>query len=224
MNVREQLQARLNDEETYATTLLVILLDLYGAKATRWTPETVAAELADDLGVTLPRGNVDRLFCGIGILTSNDFFKRLPVFAQYCNVLSGNDFRPEIVEPPDAVECGWGILEGLLISPPDEDEPFTDEIRYFVGAICQAEGLLDPPDVLRIALFEKGVANYGGMSATEPSAFQAQFEDQAKHRQEIVETLHEETKALFQQLESLPLKNGRVKGLLDRLQDGGWRG
>jgi hypothetical protein len=226
---RQQLRTKLADEETFATVLITIILDLYGTDALQWSPDTLTMEILDDFAIELPSSNLDKIMCAIGLLTTNDFFKRLPVFVQYCNILAGDDFRPETIEPPDAVECGWGIVEGLLLSPPDEDEPFTEEIRYFIGKVLAAEGITDPPDVLGIALLDgpstAGYSpDYSGMVLTDDTAFANQFQDQQQHRQDVIDTIREQTSELVRQLSLLPLQNGHVHGLMEKLQAGGWRG
>lgn len=226
---RQQLRARLADEETFATVLITIVLDLYGTEALEWSPDTLVMEIHDDFALDLPRSCLDKIMCSIGLLTTNDFYKRLPVFMEYCNVLAGDDFRPETVEPPDAVECGWGIVEGLLLSPPDEDEPFTEEIRYFIGKVLAAEGITDPPDVLAIALLDGPSTadyspDYSGMALGDDTSFQVQWQDQQQHRQDVINTIREQTSELIRQLANLPLRNGRTEGLMEKLQSGGWRG
>jgi hypothetical protein len=223
---RQKLKDKLADEDTFATVILTIVLDLYGMDALQWTDKTLFQEIRDDFALDLPKSNLDKLMVGIGLVTTNDFFKRLRVFMEYCNVLSGSDFKPDLVVPPDAMECGWGIVEGLLLSPPDEDEPFTDEIRYFIGKVLDAEGIKDPPDVLAIALSEGSsnyTPNYADMPMGDDQAFANSFQDQQQHRQEIVDTIHEQTTQLIRQLEELPLQNGRAADLMSRLQQGGWR-
>ena len=219
---RQKLRNVLANEESFATVLFTVLLDMYGMDAVTWTPDTIQQEVLDDFALELPRGNLDKLMCAIAIVTSDDFFKRLPVFMQFCNVLSGNDFQPEVVQPPDAVECGWGIVEGLLLSPPEEDEPFTEEIRCYLGKALQEEGIDDPPDVLAIAIMEP--ADYSGMTLTDDQQFSNEFQDRQQHRQDVAETIKEETMTLLKQLAELPLQNGRTHDLVERLSNGGWRG
>ena len=91
---------------------------------------------------------------GIHLLTSDAFYKSTPTFIEVCNVLSGGLYDPATWDPADALECAWGITEAMLLAPPDEDdeEPFSREIRAYIGAALDQEGILNPPDVLRIAV------------------------------------------------------------------------
>lgn len=224
---KSQLQAKLADEQTYATVLITIVLDLYGMDALQWSPDTLTMEIQDDFAMNLPQSNLDKLMCAIGIITSDDFFKRLSVFLNYCNILSGGDFTPQQVVPSDALECAWGIVEGLLLSGSDEDEPFTNEIRYYLGRVLDAEGIKDPPDVLAIALRDgpspgNYSPDYSGMALQDADMFQVGFENQQDRGKEITESIRDNTVDLLKQLGELPLLNGRAHDLMQKLQGGGW--
>src|SRR5690606_17234680 len=123
---------------------------------TRWHPDTIRLELAEELRLPLqrvPPWNGAKLNAAIGLLTSDDFLRRPKRFIAYCNILSNQgDFRPDLFDPADADECAWGITEALLLRAPLEtDEPFSEEIRYYLGAALQREGIKEPPDVLKLA-------------------------------------------------------------------------
>src|SRR4051812_37638652 len=82
----------LADEQSYATTLLAVLLDTYGTEATAWDPETIRLEIESDFELQLPPTNFDRLMAGVGILTRDDFYTAVPDFIWYCNILSGSSY------------------------------------------------------------------------------------------------------------------------------------
>jgi hypothetical protein len=119
-----------------------------------WHPGTILLEIRDDFGVELPPGNFARLMAGIHLVTSDAFYKSAPTFVEICNVLSGGIYDPATWDPADALECAWGITEAMLLAPPEDDdeEPFSREIRAYIGAALDEEGILNPPDVLRIAI------------------------------------------------------------------------
>jgi hypothetical protein len=228
MDARKNIRQLLTDETTFATTLLVLLLDMYGPDALEWDPQTVVLEFADDFGVELSRENLDKLMTAREIFTSDDFFRRLPIFVQFCNILAGDDVRPDMFNPADAAECAWGIVEGLLICPPEDDEPFCDEIRYYVGKALDDEGIKNPPDVLRIALYASdgepsSEADFGSMSLTDPAMFGGEFQIQQSKADEISRMIKENLNDLIRQLHSLPLQTGRTEALLEKIQAQGWR-
>jgi hypothetical protein len=186
-----------------------------------WHPGTILLEVRDDFGVELPRGNFDRLMAGIHLVTSDAFYKSTPTFIEVCNVLSGGLYDPATWDPADALECAWGITEAMLLSPPDDDEeePFSDGIRAYIGAALDEEGILNPPDVLRIAIRGDGHNRAARVSS--------QFDDpetrgnisraEAAKVAEINDRIRENLRMLVDQLGALHLGHGDARALAGRL-------
>lgn len=204
--------------DSYATTLLVLFVDRYGTEALSWHPETIAMQVGEDFAVEVPRVNMDRLLAAITLVTTNYFYKRLSVFNDTCNVLSGDDFNPGVFQPADTADCAWGITEALLICPPDEEEPFTDEIRYYVGQLLRNEGYVQAPDILRIALGADLSDQIHDTFAEDPDMFQALHENQTEKTQQCEQLIRENLERLLSQIEALPLANGSAEQLRDRLR------
>lgn len=213
---RARLQKLLSDPTTYALTLILIVLDRYGTEALEWAPGTVADELDSDLQVRLPELLVAKISVANTLLTTDRFFWDLGTFNTVCNVLSDSLPTPGVVMLPDAAEIGWGITEGLLIYPPDQDEPFSVEIRKYIGHVCQHEGLLDPPDVLGIGIAPRPRVDHSLAPDIHQSVAAA-----AKSRQQAIATMiRENLQQLLVQLSGVPLENGDPRGLLDHVQRG----
>jgi len=200
--------------------LVVILLDEFGTEALTWSAETIRLELEDSFNVKLPPNNVDKLMAGTNLLTSDDFYKRPQCFIQICNILSDDDFDPTVFDPADSSEMAWGITEALLLYPPDEDEPFSNEIRHYVGRVLAEEGITSPPDVLKIALQDVSLTDPGFVSADDPEMYEAYFSLQSRKSAEVTEMLQRQIQELMSQLQSLVLLSGDVKDLLNRLKGG----
>jgi len=214
-----QLSAAWVDENTFATTMLIMLIDRYGTEALEWSPETLLMEIEEDYGIDLPSPNADRLMTAIDILTSDNFYNSLPDFIQQCNILSGDSYDPRSWDPADASEVAWGITEVLIIEPPDGEEPFNDEIRAYIGATLDAEGIIQPPDVLKIAV--RGVADLVGQISGEfsddPVMFGAIYEFESSKTQSINEYVKGNLLKLANQLEQLPLKVGQTAGVVQKV-------
>lgn len=222
---------RLGERDTFATTLLTIAIDTYfdpqkGAAAilgpNRWSLETIIMELEDDYNVRIPQLCQDKLFVAINLVTSNDFFKRTRRFIDTCNVLAGSELS-RAFDPADAMECAWGMTEALLLLPPedqDADYEFCEEIRHYLGKVLDEEGIREPPDLLRLAIrpTTTGQADYGDMPVDDPASFSMMYEVQADRSLEIKEMLERELLELFNELASLPVKNGNTADLLKRIQ------
>lgn len=210
----------LESSDSYATTLLITVMDVYGTEMLTWSPETLRLEIADDFHANPPQNVFDRLLTATSLLTTDDFYKSLPDFINFCNILSGDSYDPETWDPADATEIAWGITEGLLICPPDDDDPdpFSEEIVSYIGQVLDAEGILNPPDVLRIAIRSRD--HIGAVTADyqdDPVMFNAIFDTETSKTTEINNAVIRGLQQLSRQLEALPLRNGTTKGVVQRL-------
>lgn len=213
MSAPVKLSSVLADDTAYATTLLTIVVDTYGTDALSWAPETLVMEINDDFSITLPPGNTDRLMTAIQLLTTDDFFKSLPDFVNFCNILSGDTYDPRNWDPADAAEIAWGITEGLIINPPDDDDenPFTEEIVAYIGAVLDQEGIINPPDVLKIALRDNNPNTAIGDFSDDPEMFDAVYDFEQSKTDGITQMLKSNLSRLSQQLAALPLRSGNAK-------------
>lgn len=184
-----------------------------------WDPGTIALEVEDEFDVELPQLSLDKLVVGIQILTTDRFYKSLPDFISFCNVLSGDTYRPDMWDPADAEEVAWGVTEALLIYPPedDDDEPFTDEIRAYIGSVLDQEGLINPPDILRIALRQARVSPSIDDFSDDPTMFNAVYDLEEGKRQDIEHTIRMRTRLLAAQFRALKLDNGNVEQIVKML-------
>jgi hypothetical protein len=191
-----------------------------GENCYTWAPGTILLEVRDDFGVELPAASFARLMAGIHLVTSDAFYKSAPTFVEVCNVLSGGLYDPATWEPADALECAWGITEAMLLAPPDEDDedPFSDSIRAYIGAALDEEGILDPPDVLRIAI--RGGGHDQAVRAVaqhDPGTREAiRGTEEAKVR-EINDRVRSNLRALIGQLGALDLAHGDAGALAGKL-------
>ena len=218
--IRAAYKAAFTHPQAFTTTIITALLDLYGTEALTWDPETIRLELAGDLDVSTPPANFDRLMQGIELLTSDAFYKSLPDFIQACNILAGDTYDPEAWDPADSREVAWGITEALLLSPPEEDDenPFIPDITAYIGEVLDAEGIITPPDVLRIATRQSGgAAAVAGIFSDDPIMFDMVYETERSKTDDINQAVRTGLTELSQQLEALPLRNGSTKDIVKKI-------
>lgn len=197
--------------QSFATTLLLAFMSRYGSEGLEWTPQTIQDEIRDDYGILLTPGNFNRLMAGIAILTSDRFYKSLPDFIALANVLSGGTLDPLTFDPVDALEAAWAISEAVLIerlfldpSKEPDDEPFTTEIRAYLGKVLDDEGIIRAPDVLQLAIRDGDPEGKALESASEdPDLASAIMETEASKTDEIVMLVKERFQLLLQQLAAL---------------------
>lgn len=210
------------NEESMATTLVTLFLDRYGPEGLGWDPMTIHSEVQDDFNVTLPQPVFDRLMAGVALVGTDAFYRSLPDFIHLCNILGGDDYDPTVFDPADAAECAWGITEALLLSPPDDEEenPFGEEIVAYIGEVIAAEGMIKPPDILRLGLKDGGrslVERVNYDYSDDPVMFQAIWDMEKSRTDDINNTIKARLGRLVQQLEALPLDNGDTKDVVERL-------
>lgn len=215
---KKVLQEAWKSRETFGCVLLTMFLDRFGTEALGWEPATIAMEVEEEFDVELPQLSLDRLIVAIQILTTDRFFKSLPDFITFCNVLNGDEYSPDSWDPADAEEVAWGITESLLIAPPEENDPFTDEIRGYIGKVLDSEGIINPPDILRIALREARVSPSIGDFSDDPEMFNAVYDLETGKTEDINQTIRFKTKLLVAQLRALHLENGKTEAVAAMLE------
>jgi hypothetical protein len=208
-----------NPQDTFATVLLVLFLDRFGTEALEWSPDTITLEVEEEFNVDLKPLALDKLMVGIQLLTTNKFYKSTPDFVSFCNILNGESYRPDMWDPADAEDVAWGITEAMIVYPPEDDdpEPFTEEIRAYIGSVLDDEGLINPPDVLRIALRQARVSPTIEDFSDDPSMFNAVYDLEEGKRSDIENTVKQRINQLQQQLQTIQLENGSTQEVLKAL-------
>jgi hypothetical protein len=206
-------------KETFSSVLLTMFLDRFGTEALEWDPSTMVMEIEEEFNVDLPQLVFDKLAVAVQLLTTDRFYKSLPDFISFCNVLGGDVYQPDMWDPADAEEVAWGITESMLISPPEDSEPFTQEIRAYIGAVLDSEGILNAPDILRIALRKARVSPNIEDFSDDPEMFSAIYTLEEGKTSDINNTIVLKTKLLAAQLAALHLDNGNTKEIAEMLQN-----
>jgi len=195
------LRKKLLDENAYATTILVIVMDVIGPEILQWHPSTIKAEVEESFSIKFPKYSFDRLMAAITVVTTDSFFKDLPAFVKLANILSGSEFDPAVVDLADTGECAWAVTEALLLTPPEVEQPFDEQIRAYVGAILEEEG------------DEKDFAY-----SDDPEFFSAIYKNQKSSADEIDNVVSAMLGELIQELQGIPLENGQTEDLVNNLK------
>jgi hypothetical protein len=215
---RGPIRELLLNPDTFATTMVVALIDVYGTEFLAWSPETTRMETEEDFSFKWRATNFDRLMAGIALLKTDSFYRSLPDFIELCNILSGSGATPGVFDPADALECAWGITEALLLSPPDSDEPFDEEIRAYIGKVVEMEGIIVPPDILKIGILDQDrkhriTADF----SDDPEMFNAVWDTEAQKTEEINEVVKARLFALVSQLQAVRLQNGNTEEIAKKM-------
>lgn len=196
-----------------------MFLDRFGVEGLQWDPGTITLEVEEEFDVDLPQASLDKLLVAINLVTSDAFYRSLPDFVMFCNVLSGDTYRPDMFDPADSAEVAWGLTEGLLLSPPEDDQdgPFSDEIRAYIGAVLDQEGIINAPDVLKIALRKANVSDAANEFSDDPDMFNAIYDVEAGKTAEVDNIIRAKVQMLLGQLQALQLRNGTTGAVVKTL-------
>lgn len=224
MELNVKLKSILSSPNVFASTLLVFVFDRFqmpwleaGApedeEPLQWAPSTFKLEIAEHYGVLLPDHIIDRLMAAINIVTTDDFWTRLPRFIRLCNILSGDDYDPDVFDPADVDEIAWGVTEASLLSPRD-DKDFDDTVLNYIAFMCRWEGVARPAGVLAIG---NHIGSELDQFIDDPELYNHISSVQSEKIQMINELVSERTEELFKQLAELPLQHGESKDLIANL-------
>ena len=211
-------QKLLQSEDTYATTLLLVVADRYGLEGLEWHPRTIKMQLESDFGVELPKNTLDKVMAAIAIVTTDAFFKDLVRFIELSNILAGDDFNPTVFEPADSAEMAWAIAEAMVLFPAEGKDPFNEEIQGYVGSVLKEEGYVRPPKILSFATDADFSSQVEFDFQDDPEMFQAVYANQSAKAEEIDTLVMDNLRELFNQITSLPLKNGDTSQIKERIQ------
>jgi hypothetical protein len=207
---KNKLQAALASEETFATSLMAIVLSNYGTEAFEWDAEALLLQLRDDFNARLPKLNVDKLMSLMVAMTTNQFQLSWEVFSQTCSALNGDEANFSDFYPIDAEDIAWGVTEVWLNDPPAVENgtsEFSHEVARYAGVIMANNAIWRLPDFLRwIELPEENPAVALDTAFDEdPAMFSAVYTMQQANADYLKDYVTEKTKALKQELKQLPI-------------------
>ncbi len=206
---------------SFATTLLMLFIDAYGTEGLTWHPTTIQMEVEDDFRVDVPAANFDRLMTAISLLTENSFFVSLPDFVRSCVSFNGHYIPSTSMALADSADCAWGMTEAMLLAPPDTAEPFSEEIRAYVGKVLDREGIQVAPDVLRVAIRDKDLADHVRYNfSDDPEMFSAIAGMEKDKSDAINHLVKGRLRALLKQIGDLKLRSTgaeRLKPLVEKM-------
>jgi len=220
MDPNKKLQAVLLDRKTPATALVIIVADRLGFDAFQWDPETIMMEVAEAFGAELPPANFNKLMAGIELVNSDTFYRNLDDFIRLCNALYNGTVTAETFDPADAGEIAWGITEALMLWPPDPDDenPFDDKILGYIGKTVADEGIMSPPDVLRLGT---GNADLWGQVQSQfsddPIMFEAIHQKERDKTDEINAMVKARLTHALTVMQDLPLVNGQASDAFKKM-------
>ena len=190
------------DESSFGTALFLGAVGLHGPEMFQWSPEGILSITEQELGIKIPQGCFDRLMGAITIYTTDMFWQDLPSFCAISNVMAGAPLAEDF-DPPSVLEMTWTVTEsGLLALDHGEKHEFSNEIKYYIMASCQEEGILTPPPILA-AITADQIPVEGSDFSQEPDLYEAVWYNQRTAVLDIQIAVQSNLWKLYEQLKQL---------------------
>lgn len=192
-------------EEAFATTILGVLLKVYGQDLLNWDGQTIQLEVKDDFDLEMPRRVYDRLQALMMAMTSNQVFQDVPVFDEAVSALAGKGLGYEQDAPP-VEDVAWAVTEILLNDPAPvgrpPNHPWAPDIRKYVRAVLDDEGMPIAPKTLDFAGGRQVPVEEEG----DPQYYAGVYGVQAERAAEIDTWVEERVGMLLNQLASVGIQ------------------
>lgn len=205
----------LADENSFATTLTVLLVDTYGTEYTEWDPATVGTSVKQDFGVAITEGIADRIQAGATLLTTDLFFRQLEAYIPTCNALFMLPVLPDTFLPAPLEACAWGCVEARFLLGDLYEASFSGHIPEYVGKLLDNHGIWFAPEMLAFAEYpSEGRIDDPLPGPEDLQAIQLQLQSEKKTALE--QEARERFQVLVGQLQALPLQNASAEVLKAR--------
>lgn len=190
-DIRSHVQRALASETSYGKTLVVAAAQLIPLdELSVMAIDSVALLLQEATGVNLDGTlQIQKLEVCLGVMSDPGlFYEDLVGFIDVCNVLSGSEIDPDVFDPADPLEMAWAVAEIKMLDILDDDDiqPWSEEIRRYVGAALLQFGHPKPPIGLEMAIYPHGV-NPAMALADQPDMVAASVARQDSLNQQIVD-------------------------------------
>jgi hypothetical protein len=153
----------LTDVNTFATPLLIFIVDNLGMDAFEYEPETIEDFLKSH-NPDIHRTLVDRANAALGLFSSDLFWQDPVTFGIVCRTF--NRKRRPLSTEPDLEDIAWGMTEAsLIINDPDDEqgkETYSHSVLSYAQYMLKLNGIYDKTQ---------------SMPAVEPTDFNSSFQD-----------------------------------------------
>lgn len=133
------------EKDSYGTVLVAVLCKHFDSMEWfDWEPEVLNDAVQGDFGVTMPSAVRDKIWALVTALTTDLFWTDAVLMNHVANALSGGPTNMLDLEPAEAEEIAWAIIEvGMSDLEDNEEPPVSPEIKAYVGATLKRERI--PP-------------------------------------------------------------------------------
>jgi hypothetical protein len=209
-------QDAFSDKDLFASSAITLMIDSHGTECLSWEPETIEMELRAE-SVNPSRSLMDKILAATTVLTSNLFQVDFRAFNEICNALSGDPAGGYSLLPADVYEMAWGCAEArLLLGPEEFDRGFSVDIARYVGSALSSIGITKAPSMLKWAVISPDEElERDTVLASDAFMSKAYWDSHHELVAEIEDYVRLTAVKLLEQMNDLPLKNGKAEFLRD---------
>lgn len=201
---KDQIRGFLLNPQTFATTLLTVIIDNYGAGALNADLGLVLDDLCSDYNIDrLPDVNSDKIGAIFTALTTDLFYTDWMTFNQTCEAFNDDPVHPDVIDPATPEQMAWGVIEMALHEDPKDKPDFSENVAAYVGTLLGSYGLTRAPADLK---FAKMSAMPDSVLNEDQDLFKAYHSRVDEDLTSVQNYVMHRAKALFEELNSIPLQ------------------
>ena len=209
------------DPDALGTSLIILVLDLFGPEVFDWEPEVIDDELKAYAGAPVPQANLDTIQAIATLLESDRFFNDPRTFNYVANALSKDGpVLFTVFDPATPEEMSWAVSEAIIHSPlgPEEtmETRFSTDVQQFIAAVLLSDGFVSAPPPLDFVKIERPESEVS-ITRDDPIMFESMWRLQQTNREVIGDYVRERISRLRDQLASLSLNHGDIDKVTERL-------
>jgi len=203
----ELIKSYLEAEDTPATVLGVICMDLMTNEFLTYEVETLVDTLQSSYGAVLPQGNIEKLSALQLVYTTNAFYMSIPAFVSVVDAFNSNGVDFEYIDMPHPADMAWAIVEVLMNVPePESSDIFSPDVLAFIAAVMVQEGFTRMPKSMGF-LGELPMPEIRDTLMDDPDIYAAYAQIQGEKTKEVEDYVSSRVMAVMQACTNLPLKH-----------------
>lgn len=202
----------INDQNTFASTLYLILLDNFGIESLTWHPVVIREQINSIATEPISEHNFQKLLTAVLVSQSDDIYDYPFHLNLYSQILNNKVVSPEtIFSIADIYDLSWGLTEARFIKEDDVDTPLNTLLsaanRAYIESALLFHGFLLAPTSLQykdsLLVIEKD------FSSDLPVDLQKSVLKMAtEYSSEVDKFIQTKRERLATELSELPLRNG----------------
>ena len=208
----ESVAEKLRDPALFCSSVLLLLIDNFGAEVVNWEPESIHMEVEDVFKVEGTRLLADKINASTALLASDLYHKSLEAFTSINSVFNFKTVSSVDFNYNSTDDIMWGLTEARLLEGPEifDKAGFSHDIAGYTANLLSSEGLTKPPRIMSFAEYDPNELDRRGIVLSgDAAAAEVYWSRQEEARGKLEEMALTTLKSLIDEVRGLPLKNGK---------------